>query len=179
MREASLCIMLAVMSGDLQTIIVMGVCGSGKSRVGQLLAERLGGLFEDADDFHPASNKAKMSSGVPLNDEDRWPWYAILRERILAQRPTGKVYVLACSALKKIYRERLRDGDALGQMAFVLMDGSHEVIAGRLAARKGHFMPPSLLTSQLATLETTPDLLSINIEQSPEAMVEEILAALG
>lgn len=120
-----------------------------------------------------------MSSGVPLDDDDRWPWYAILRKRIEAQRGAGKVYVLACSALKAIYRDRLKDGDAPGQMAFVLMDGSQEVIAGRLAARKGHFMPPALLASQLATLETTDDLLCINIEQSPEAMVDEILAALG
>ncbi|MCB1211881.1 MAG: gluconokinase, partial [Verrucomicrobiales bacterium] len=150
-----------------------------KSTIGLELARASGWPFLDADDLHSPEARAKMAAGIPLDDDDRWPWYAILRKRIEAQRGAGKVYVLACSALKAIYRDRLKDGDAPGQMAFVLMDGSQEVIAGRLAARKGHFMPPALLASQLATLETTDDLLCINIEQSPEAMVDEILAALG
>jgi gluconokinase len=179
LRGRILCFMLAKMAVDLQTIIVMGVCGSGKTRVGELLAKRLGGVFEDADDFHPPANKAKMSSGVPLCDEDRWPWYEILRRRIEDHRASGKIYVLACSALKPSYRAKLRGTDAPGQIAFALMDGSEAVIAERLAARKGHFMPPSLLTSQLATLEVTPDVLRVSIEQTPEAIVDAVMTCLA
>src|ERR1700749_128571 len=99
------------MSAVPQTLIVMGVAGCGKSLIGAMLAERFGGVFEDADDFHPASNKAKMSAGTPLTDEDRWPWYAILRARVEEMRRQTGHYVLACSALKQIYRDKLSDGE--------------------------------------------------------------------
>ena len=162
-----------------RTLIIMGVSGSGKSLIGSMLAQRLNGVFEDADDFHSVANKAKMSAGIPLMDEDRWPWYATLRARIETMREETPVYVLACSALKHIYRQRLREGDAGGETAFVLLHGSREVIHERLAARKGHYMPASLLDSQMAILEETPDLLTISLEQTPDAIVAEILAKLG
>lgn len=167
------------LSSELRTIIVMGVSGSGKSVVGSLLAEKLGGVFEDGDDFHPLSNKAKMSAGTPLTDEDRWPWYAVLRQRIEEMRGLTPVYVLACSALKPIYREKLRADDPENTLRFVLLDGTRELITARMAARKGHFMPLSLLDSQLATLEPTPDITRVSIDATPDAIVEDILQKLA
>jgi gluconokinase len=157
------------------TLIVMGVSGSGKSVVGRLLADRLGGLFDDGDDYHPASNKAKMSSGTPLTDEDRWPWYETLRQRIVDMRGKTPVHVLGCSALKSAYRERLRDGDSPSEMAFVLLEGSRELITSRMGERKGHFMPLSLLESQLATLQPTPDLVRVSIDATPDEIVTRII----
>ncbi len=156
----------------------MGVSGSGKSLIGQALATRLGGTFDDGDDFHPPANKAKMSTGTPLTDEDRWPWYATLRQRILDMRGTTPAHVIACSALKPIYRDRLRATDAPSDIAFVLLDGTRDLIATRMAARKGHFMPLTLLDSQLATLELTPDLIRVSIDQSPDQIVAEIIQRL-
>lgn len=164
-----------MLNPDLKTIIIMGVSGSGKSVVGSLLAEKLGGVFEDGDDFHPPSNKAKMSAGTPLNDDDRWPWYATLRQRIEDMRHLTPIYVLACSALKPVYRDKLRAHDPEGTLRFVLLDGTKDLIASRLAARKGHFMPPSLLESQLATLDPTPDVLRVSIDQTPEQIVNDII----
>lgn len=129
-------------------VVVMGVSGSGKSTVGWLLARRLGVAFVDADGLHPASNVAKMSVGEPLTDADRLPWLSAVAAE-LAAAPGGAV--VACSALRRRYRDVLRDG-APG-VAFVHLDGSREVLAARLAARLDHFMPASLLDSQLATLE--------------------------
>jgi gluconokinase len=161
-----------------RTLIIMGVSGSGKTLIGKMVAERAGGVFEDADDFHSVENQAKMSASIPLTDEDRWPWYAVLRARIEEMRAKAPVYVLACSALKAIYRDRLRGSDGPDQIAFVLLHGSREVIHDRLAARKGHYMPATLLDSQMAILEETPDLISISVAQTPEAIVEEIFAHL-
>jgi gluconokinase len=162
-----------------KTIIVMGVSGCGKSLIGAMLAQRLGGVFQDGDDLHPASNKAKMSQGTPLTDEDRWPWYRIQRDEILRHRNDGKIYVLACSALKEIYRDRLRDGDASGDLVFVYLKGSRELIGERLRARKGHFMPPSLLDSQFAALEESQDAIVADVSQTPEQIVESVLNRLG
>lgn len=167
------------LSSELRTIIVMGVSGSGKSVVGSLLAEKLGGVFEDGDDFHPLSNKAKMSAGTPLTDEDRWPWYAVLRQRIEEMRTLTPVYVLACSALKPSYREKLRAEDLENTLRFVLLNGTRELITDRMAARKGHFMPLALLDSQLATLQPTPDLTQVSIDATPDQIVEDILAKLA
>jgi gluconokinase len=161
------------------TLIVMGVCGCGKSLIGQALAQQLGGTFDDGDDFHPPANKAKMSAGIPLTDEDRWPWYAALRQRILDLRGGTSAHVIACSALKASYRQRLRGEDEPAQIAFLHLHGSRELIATRMAARKGHFMPPALLESQLATLEQTPDLITISIEPAPEAILANILTQLN
>ncbi|HEY2572487.1 MAG TPA: gluconokinase, partial [Verrucomicrobiaceae bacterium] len=137
----------------LRTIVVMGVSGCGKSLIGSLLAQRLGGTFEDADDLHPPANKEKMSRGIPLQDEDRWPWYRIIRRRIIEQRATGQVLVVACSALKKAYRDKLCEDDAPEVLVFVYLKGSRELIGRRIGARQGHFMPAALLDSQFAALE--------------------------
>lgn len=160
-----------------RTLIIMGVCGCGKSLIGSKLAEHFGGVFEDADDFHSAANKDKMRAGIPLTDADRWPWYDTLRARILEQRGQTPLYVLACSALKAIYRDRLRSTDSPADIAFVHLKGSREVIHARMSARKDHYMPPTLLDSQFAILEETPDLHSISLEQSPEAIQSDIIAA--
>lgn len=162
----------------LRTIIVMGVCGCGKTLIGSKLAEKLGGVFEDADHFHSEANKRKMNQGIPLTDEDRWPWYAALRARIEDMRGVTPVYVLACSALKSVYREKLRAGDDAGTLAFVHLHGSRELIFERMSARQGHYMPVSLLDSQFAILETTPDLIPVSIKGTPEDIVEDALAAL-
>jgi gluconokinase len=162
-----------------RTLIVMGVSGCGKTLIGTMLAERLGGVCEDADDFHSAANKDKMRAGIPLTDEDRWPWYASLRARIEEMRGQTPVYVLACSALKVIYREKLRADDAEGELIFVHLKGPKEVIFARMAKRKGHYMPVSLLDSQFAILEESPDLWTVSLEQEPEAIVAEVLHRLG
>lgn len=157
----------------------MGVSGCGKSLIGSRVAEQLGGVFEDADDFHSEANKAKMRAGTPLTDDDRWPWYATLRARIEEMRAKTPVYVLACSALKAVYRDRLRGADAGEEIAFVLLNGSREVIHQRLAARKGHYMPASLLDSQLAILAITPDLTTVSLEQTPEQILSQVLQAIA
>jgi gluconokinase len=167
------------MSPELRTIIIMGVSGSGKSVVGRLLAQKLDAVFEDGDDFHPASNKAKMATGTPLTDDDRWPWYAVLRQRMEEMRHLTPVYILACSALKPIYREKLRAHDVDAALRFVLLDGSRDLISSRMAARQGHFMPLSLLESQLATLEATPDLVRVSIDPTPKQIVEDIRQKLA
>jgi carbohydrate kinase (thermoresistant glucokinase family) len=124
----------------------MGVSGSGKSTIGGLLAEALGLPFIDADDLHPATNKEKMAHGIPLTDEDRWPWLAAVGDAMAVA-----ACVCACSALKRAYRDALRVKDP--GVVFVELDGSRELLAERMEAREGHFMPTSLLDSQLATLE--------------------------
>ena len=130
-------------------IVVMGVSGSGKSTVGAALAQRLGVPFADADDFHPPANIAKMTAGIPLDDDDRYPWLDAIG-RWLAERSEGGG-VMSCSALKRKYRDQLRIHCA--QTEFVHLSGSPEVIAARQATRPGHFMPASLMASQFATLE--------------------------
>ncbi|TFB96692.1 gluconokinase [Cryobacterium sp. MDB1-18-2] len=126
----------------------MGVSGVGKSTVGAALADRLGLPFVDADDLHPAANKNLMSQGIPLTDEDRWPWLALVGAA-LAQAPAGMV--IACSALKRAYRDLIRS--TCPDTRFVLLDADRDLVASRLKARAGHFMPPTLLDSQLAILE--------------------------
>jgi beta-N-acetylhexosaminidase len=129
-------------------IVVMGVSGSGKSTVGERLADALQVPFVDGDDLHPDANKAKMAGGTPLEDADRWPWLALVGEA-MAQSPDG--IVVACSALKRTYRDAIRAKapDAL----FVYLEGSVELLRERIGNRIGHFMPAALLDSQLATLE--------------------------
>lgn len=162
-----------------RAIIIMGVSGCGKSAVGRKLAESLGGVFEDADAFHPPGNVEKMSAGIPLTDKDRLPWFRILRQRIVDHRKKTRCYVLACSALKAEYRGWLRDGDPPERIPFVHLCGDKALIRSRLEARKGHFMPASLLDSQLATLEATDDLITVGIEASPDEIAREIRSKLG
>lgn len=129
------------------SVVVMGVSGSGKSTVGALIADRLGLPFVDGDALHPVGNVTKMSAGIPLTDDDRWPWLDRVGERLSSHAPV----VIACSALRRSYRDRLRA--AAPETRFVLLDGPRDLLVARLAARPGHFMPAALLDSQLETLE--------------------------
>jgi len=157
-------------------IIVMGVSGSGKTTIGQLLAGRLGCGFSDADDFHPAVNVEKMRAGVPLTDADRAPWLAALRRAIDDWQAAGGSHVVACSALREAYRGVL---SPMGDVVFVHLKGSPEVIAARLAARRGHYMNPNLLTSQFATLEEPTGAIVVDIAEPPAALVEAIAKKLA
>lgn len=159
-----------------RTVIFMGVCGCGKSLIGQRFADAVGGVFEDADHFHSKENVAKMSAGIPLADEDRWPWFATLRERILEMRGRTQCYVLACSALKQAYRDQLRDGDDATRLVIVFLDGSRDLIKERMAARKGHYMPATLVDSQFAILEEPADAIRISVDQTPDAILRDVLA---
>lgn len=157
-------------------IILMGVCGTGKTTVGELIAKKLGCDFSDADGFHPAANVEKMRAGIPLTDEDRWPWLRTMRSAIDGWQAEGKDHVVACSALRQVYRDIL---SPKGDVTFVHLKGTPEVIAARLAARKGHYMNPALLGSQLATLEEPTDAITVDIAKTPEEIADEILAAVG
>ena len=156
-------------------VVLMGVCGCGKTTVGRPLAQELGWTFVDADDLHPRANVEKMASGVPLTDEDRWPWY----ERIVAElrrlTRSGKHVVLACSALKQAYRERLARA---GDLRIVYMKGDAATIEPRIASRSGHFMPASLLASQFAALEEPSDAIVVDVAQPIAAQVAAIARAL-
>jgi len=160
-------------------VVLMGVSGSGKTTIGTLLAERMGATFADADDYHPAANKAKMAAGHPLNDEDRQPWLETLNGVMRGWNDAGKGGVLACSALKESYRKTLADGMAPGTVRFVLLDGAPELIAERLAHRTHEYMNPKLLASQLATLEPPKDALTVVNDRAPDEVVEQILRELA
>src|SRR5712672_1694753 len=160
-------------------LIVMGVSGSGKSTIGEKLAERLGWKFEDGDRFHPASNVAKMSAGQPLTDEDRWPWLRAIADEIERICKAGEHVVIASSALKRPYRDILVHGRP--DVRIIYLKGPQELIASRLALRKNHFMPPGLLESQFKTLEP-PDAsenpVTVSIDGSVETVVDDILRQL-
>lgn len=159
-------------------VLVMGVSGAGKSTLGSLLAAALGVAFADADAFHPPANVAKMSAGQPLTDDDRWPWLDAIGAWLDARGPAGGV--ATCSALKRIYRARLLGPRAAVRL--IHLDGAPALIAARQAARAEHFMPPSLMASQFATLEPPgPEegAILLPVEGPPEAMLRAALAALG
>jgi len=153
-------------------LVVMGVSGSGKSTIADGLAAHLGWRFADGDQFHPPANVAKMSAGHPLTDEDRWPWLQAIADEIDRTCAAGERAVIACSALKRAYRDILVHGR--DDVRIVFLDGTQVLIAGRLASRKGHFMPSGLLHSQFATLER-PDATERPITASIDASVEEIV----
>jgi gluconokinase len=158
-------------------LVLMGVSGTGKSTVAGLLAGRLSWDFEDGDDLHPEANVAKMASGHPLTDDDRWPWLDRVARWIQHQIAAGRPGIITCSALKRSYRDRLR---APG-VTFVYLHGTQELIAERLAKRHGHYMPPGLLESQFADLEPPGQdeaALSIDIGPSAAEQANQILAAL-
>ncbi len=160
-------------------IVMMGVSGSGKTTVGEALAARLGVPFRDADEFHPKSNVEKMSAGIPLTDADRWPWLDAIGAAI-RDTPPDEGIVVSCSALKKVYRARIIRA-AVRPVLFVHLDGSKALLAERLKGRKGHFFPPSLLDSQLRTLEPlSPDepAIRVSIDQSVDQIVAAILDGL-
>jgi gluconokinase len=161
-------------------LVVMGVSGSGKSTIGERLAQRLGWSYEDGDKFHPLSNVAKMSAGQPLTDEDRWPWLqAIANEIDRVCEARGHV-VIACSALKRAYRDILVHGRP--DVRIIYLKGTQDLIAGRLVLRKGHFMPPGLLASQFKTLEP-PDAsenpVTVSIDAPVETIVDDIVRQSG
>ena len=157
-------------------LIAMGVSGAGKTRIGELLAERLKCSFTDGDAFHSAANKEKMHNGIPLTDDDRWPWLRTIRAAIEEKQKAHETAVFTCSSLKRSYRDILRNGDK--DVCFVYLKGTRELLQERLQTRTGHFFDPSLLQSQLDTLEKPgeDEAITVSIELTPEQIVEEALA---
>lgn len=157
--------------------VVMGVSGSGKTMVGEAIARDLGLPFLEGDSLHPKANIDKMSKGIPLTDDDRFPWLDKIGAEVAAKLAAGGGIVVSCSALKRIYRDRLRAA-ATGRLIFIFLRGSEAVLAPRMAARKGHFMPASLLKSQLATLEDPsgePGVLTIEISGTTDEVTTETI----
>ncbi len=168
------------MDREPQHLVVMGVSGSGKSTVATLLASRLTWRFAEADDFHPQANIDKMTAGIPLTDNDRQPWLEALRDWLTTQAEAGRSTVVTCSALKRSYRDVLRG--AVGRVRFVHLAAPTEVIGDRLGHRSDHFMPVSLLSSQVETLQpllSSEDGVTIDAEGPPESVVDAALIALS
>ncbi|WP_341486903.1 gluconokinase [Pararhizobium sp. A13] len=160
-------------------IIVMGVSGCGKSSIGERLADQLGLPFVEGDSLHPAENIAKMSAGIPLDDGDRWPWLEIIGKRLETARATG--IVVSCSALKRAYRDRLRQA-ACERLAFVYLKGPRDILLNRMTERPGHFFKASLLDSQLATLESPEGeagVVTVDITPSPDIIAGKALDGLA
>ncbi len=158
-------------------IVIWGVSGCGKSTIAQLLAASLDCEFFDADDYHPEENREKMRAGIPLTDEDRWPWLEKLADILITQQQQEKSAILACSALRQIYRDKLSSGQE--NVAFVHLSGSFELISKRLSRREHEFMNSSLLHSQFDTLEPTSEGITISIDQTAESTCEEIRQKLA
>jgi gluconokinase len=159
-------------------VIVFGVSGAGKTTIGKLLADEVGWRLYEADDFHSPANIEKMRSGVPLTDQDRWPWLENLRKLIKQRVEARENAVLACSALKRAYRERLRFSE---EVKFVFLRGDYALIENQLRRRRGHFMNPALLRSQFADLEepgADEDVLTIELGRTPHELVKEIKTKL-
>jgi gluconokinase len=156
-------------------LIVMGVSGCGKTTIGEMLAARLTCDFADADSFHSQANKDKMHKGIPLTDDDRWPWLNAIRASIVEKQADGTTHVYACSALKRVYRDILRDGDK--DVTFVYLKGTAELLKERIKTRKGHFFDPALLQSQLDTLEPpgADEAIEVDIALPPEQIVDKVL----
>ena len=161
-------------------LVVMGVSGSGKSTIAEALAQAMGWRYEDGDSFHPKANDDKMKAGHPLNDDDRKPWLQAIADEIDRAGNSGKPIIIACSALKRAYRDILVHGR--DDVVIVYLDGSRELIADRLKHRKGHFMPAGLLDSQFDTLEpprADEHALVVSIDKSVAAIVDDIAAKLA
>ena len=163
-------------------LVVMGVAGSGKSTIAAALSQQVGWACAEADEFHPQTNIQKMIQGIPLQDEDRWPWLQQIQNWMTTQAKAGKSTVLTCSALKQRYRQLLYQVE--GCVLFLHLHGEADLIGQRMQGREGHFMPPTLLPSQLATLEPLSDdelatgSLRLDISKSPEELVSTIVASL-
>lgn len=160
-------------------LIAMGVSGAGKSRIGEMLAERLSCAYTDGDAFHSAANKEKMHRGIPLTDDDRWPWLGAIRAAIEEKLRAGETAVFTCSSLKRSYRDVLRGNDV--DVRFVYLKGSFDMLHERLKTRTGHFFDPSLLQSQLDTLEEPgPDeAIEISIALTPVEVVDQVMLKIG
>ena len=162
------------------SIIVMGVSGSGKTTVGEAVARRIHAKFIDGDDLHPRANIQKMGSGHPLNDEDRMPWLERLSDAAYSLHHKNESGIIVCSALKRRYRDRLREGNP--EMVFLYLKGSFDVIMERLKARSGHFMPTDLLKSQFEALEEPgseePDVICVDIDADIDEVVQRCVLAL-
>ncbi|UVK41349.1 gluconokinase [Mesorhizobium sp. AR10] len=162
-------------------IVVMGVSGCGKTRVGVEIAARLRLAFVEGDTLHPRGNVEKMSVGIPLTDDDRWPWLNLVGAALRQAHEEGRGLVVSCSALKKSYRDRLRHATG-GPLFFVFLQGSRAVLQARLAARRDHFFPPALLDSQLSALEN-PDneklVVTVDIDAPVDSITDAALAGLG
>jgi gluconokinase len=156
----------------------MGVTASGKTTIGTMLAAAEGWKYAEGDDYHSEANKAKMHAGIPLTDEDRAPWLTSLHEVLQGWYHGGTSGVMACSALKQSYRDELSAGIPASELRFVLLEVPKSVLAARLAMRKGHYMNPDLLDSQLATLETPGDAIRADGTRPPEEAVQEIMDAV-
>jgi len=167
-------------AAPVEHLVLMGVAGSGKTTLARILQERLGLPYAEADEFHPPANIAKMSSGTPLEDEDRWPWLEAIRDWLTAQSAAGHGSVVTCSALKRTYRDVLRTAD--GRVRLVHLTAGPDLLAERMSHREGHFMPTTLLPSQLATLEPLgddEDGVTVVVDVPPDVVADRTLAALG
>lgn len=160
-------------------VIVMGICGSGKTTVGRLLAARLGVPFVEGDDYHPPENVARMAAGHALTDADRWPWLRRLAEAMREWDVAGEDRVVSCSALRAAYRDLLREGAK--DVRFIYLEGAVELVRDRMANRKGHFMPVALIESQIEALEDPngePGVIPVDVAGTPEEIVAQALSAL-
>ena len=160
-----------------KVVYITGVSGSGKTTIGQLLAAKTGYAFYDADDFHPQKNIEKMKEGQPLNDEDRWPWLNNIHNFVAKKIKSGNI-ILACSALKEIYKNRLSRGIEQ-HCSWVFLQGNYDTIQQRLQARIGHYMPESLLRSQFETLQPSSNAVQFDIELTPGIIVDQIILKLN
>jgi len=159
-------------------LVLMGVSGSGKTTVAELLARQLAWRFLDADEFHSDASKSKMHAGIPLTDEDRAPWLEAMHRELVRLHGAGESVVLACSALKDAYRRTLQGELPSDRVRFVFLHGDSALIANRLERRRGTFMNPALLQSQLATLEPPREALSVDVAGTPEEVVADIRKSL-
>ena len=162
------------MADQTQVIIVMGVSGCGKTTVGNALSAKLGWPFYDGDDLHPKANIDKMASGIPLNDDDRWPWLDNIRALISESLRTGKSIIIACSALKERYRQRLQQGD--NRVKLVHLRGSYDLIWRRMQAREGHYMKEVMLQSQFDALEEPLEAIVVEIDADIDTIIDVIVA---
>ncbi len=168
------------MTDTVQHLVIMGVTGSGKTTLAQVLARRLGWLYIEADDAHTRENVEKMRAGLPLTDADRWPWLEALRDELTAQARAGRSSILTCSALKDTYRDVLRGAE--GRVRFVFLTAPPAVLRERMSHREGHFMSPALLDSQLEALQPPgddEDGVTVTVDVPPERVADRTLQALG